>query len=68
MKIYSLFFTLLCDALYNVARQRAFNGSNTCVDVVDAWEKIMRLRSETERFNLDKQEVLLEALTCVSRL
>ena len=51
-----------------MARQRAFKGSNTCVDVVDAWEKIMRLRSETERFNLDKQEVLLEALTCVSRL
>ena len=67
-KGFSLFFTLLCYALYNVARQRAFKGSSTCVDVVNAWEKIMRLRSETERFNLDKQEVLLETLTCVSRL
>ncbi len=65
---FSLFFTLLCDELYNIARQRALKGDNTCVDVVNTWETMMRLRSETERFNLDKQEVLLEALTSVSRL
>ncbi|MBO6037724.1 MAG: DNA polymerase III subunit delta' [Acetobacter sp.] len=65
---FDLFFTLLCDDLQNMARQRALTGDNTCVNVVNAWDTIMRLRSESERFNLDKQETLFEALTCMSRL
>ncbi len=31
-----------------------------------AWEQIMRVHTETERFNLDKQEALIEAMTIAS--
>lgn len=63
---FNLFFSLLSDFLQERARQAARQGNAACVALADAWEAIMRLQSETERFNLDKQETLLEAMTIAS--
>ncbi|KDE20936.1 DNA polymerase III subunit delta' [Acetobacter aceti 1023] len=64
---FSLFFSLLSDTLQMQARQAARLGNPQCVALASAWEATMRKRAETERFNLDKQEALLEAMTIASR-
>ncbi|MFE8872927.1 DNA polymerase III subunit delta' [Acetobacter persici] len=63
---FNLFFSLLSDFLQERARSAARQGHAACVALADAWEAIMRLQGETERFNLDKQETLLEAMTIAS--
>lgn len=63
---FNLFFSLLSDFLQERARQAARQGHPSCVALASAWEAIMSLQSETERFNLDKQETLLEAMTIAS--
>ncbi|KXV62237.1 DNA polymerase III subunit delta' [Acetobacter orleanensis] len=63
---FNLFFSLLSDCLQERARLAARQGNPICTALADAWEAIMRLQSETERFNLDKQETLLEAMTIAS--
>lgn len=63
---FGLFFTLLSDQLQITARQAAQNGNARCMSLAAAWEQIMRVQSETERFNLDKQEALIEAMTIAS--
>ncbi|GBR59207.1 DNA polymerase III subunit delta' [Acetobacter senegalensis DSM 18889] len=64
---FSLFFSLLSDTLQIQARQAARQGNPQCVALANAWEATMRKHAETERFNLDKQEALLEAMTIASR-
>lgn len=63
---FNLFFSLLSDFLQARARLAARQGSATGAALAQAWEAIMRLHNETERFNLDKQETLLEAMTIAS--
>ncbi|MGG6428492.1 DNA polymerase III subunit delta' [Acetobacter ghanensis] len=63
---FSLFFALLSDQLQTTARQAAKAGSAQCMALAAAWEQIMRVHTETERFNLDKQEALIEAMTIAS--
>ena len=65
---FTLFFTLLSGHLQDNARQAALKGDAACSGLARAWEDILRLQAETERFNLDKQEALLEALTIASRV
>ncbi len=64
---FNLFFSLLSDFLQNRARQSARQGLNQSNALAQAWEAIMRLQGETERFNLDKQESLLQAMTIASK-
>ncbi|MFT8473711.1 MAG: DNA polymerase III subunit delta' [Acetobacter orientalis] len=64
---FNLFFSLLSDALQERARGAARQGLGVSVVFAQAWEAIMRLQAETERFNLDKQETLLEAMTIASK-
>ncbi len=63
---FALFFALLADQLQSAARQAAKAGSARCMVLATAWEQIMRVHTETERFNLDKQEALIEAMTIAS--
>ena len=63
---FGLFFSLLADQLQGAARQAAKAGSAQCMAFANAWEQIMRVHTETERFNLDKQEALIEAMTIAS--
>ncbi|MCP1241247.1 DNA polymerase III subunit delta' [Acetobacter lambici] len=63
---FGLFFALLADQLQSTARQAAKAGSSQCIALAAAWEQIMRVHTETERFNLDKQEALIEAMTIAS--
>ncbi|GBQ17206.1 hypothetical protein AA0482_1830 [Acetobacter cibinongensis NRIC 0482] len=64
---FNLFFSLLSDTLQECARTAARRGNAEAARFAQAWEAIMRLQSETERFNLDKQETLLEAMTIASK-
>lgn len=64
---FNLFFSLLSDTLQECARTAARKGVAEAARFAQAWEAIMRLQSETERFNLDKQETLLEAMTIASK-
>jgi DNA polymerase-3 subunit delta' len=63
---FGLFFALLADQLQSMARQAAKAGNRQCMALAAAWEQIMRVHTETERFNLDKQEALIEAMTIAS--
>lgn len=63
---FSLFFALLADQLQSTARHAAKAGNRQCMALAAAWEQIMRVHTETERFNLDKQEALIEAMTIAS--
>lgn len=63
---FGLFFTLLSDQMQTAARQAAQQGHVQCMALATAWEQIMRVQNETERFNLDKQEALIEAMTIAS--
>ena len=64
---FNLFFSMLSDALQERARGAARQGLGVSVVFAQAWEAIMRLQADTERFNLDKQETLLEAMTIASK-
>lgn len=64
---FDLFFSLLSDRLQAAARQAALSGSARGLASARAWEALVRLYGETERFNLDKQEALLEAMTIASQ-
>lgn len=64
---FNLFFSMLSDFLQNEARHCARQGQKQSASLAQTWEAIMRLQTETERFNLDKQETLLEAMTLVSK-
>jgi DNA polymerase-3 subunit delta' len=64
---FDLFFSLLSDRLQAAARQAALSGSAHGLASARAWEALVRLYGETERFNLDKQEALLEAMTIASQ-
>lgn len=63
---FTLFFALLADQLQSTARLAAKAGHGECMALATAWEQIMRVHTETERFNLDKQEALIEAMTIAS--
>jgi DNA polymerase-3 subunit delta' len=65
---FDLFFSLLSDRLQAAARQAALSGSAHGLASARAWETLVRLYGETERFNLDKQEALLEAMTIASQV
>lgn len=64
---FNLFFSLLSDCLQVRARAAALQGLAVSASFAQAWDAIMRLQAETERFNLDKQETLLEAMTIASK-
>lgn len=58
--VFALFFGLLGNALANAARSAPLaRGAH----LADVWHQIASLREQTERFNLDKQEAVIEALT-----
>lgn len=69
---FASFFDLLCDAISHKARALAASTDrvqNTdlrpaCLALL--WQDMMRLRAETEQFNLDKQQAVLTALARVS--
>ncbi|GBQ30433.1 DNA polymerase III subunit delta' [Gluconacetobacter azotocaptans DSM 13594] len=66
---FSVFFNLLCDAI-SVRTRDAVRGrtpSGASADrMVDLWRRLVHLRAETERFNLDKHQAILTGLTLVS--
>ncbi|AHI25766.1 DNA polymerase III subunit delta' [Komagataeibacter xylinus] len=69
---FSVFFDLLCDAISDRTRnlaldaERARAGDPHPARLALLWQDMVRLRAETERFNLDKQQALLTALARVS--
>ncbi|GBQ65688.1 DNA polymerase III subunit delta' [Komagataeibacter swingsii] len=69
---FSVFFDLLCDAISDRTRSlaldagRAGAGDPHPARLALLWQDMVRLRAETERFNLDKQQALLTALARVS--
>ncbi|WP_281649666.1 DNA polymerase III subunit delta' [Novacetimonas hansenii] len=72
---FSVFFDLLCDAISVRTREllRAPQGQGQSRDMrpermADAWQDLVRLRAETENFNLDKQQALLTALARVNAI
>lgn len=60
---FGLLFTLLGSALAQASRQAAEPGLARSVKLADAWERVMLIRRQTEQFNLDKQEAIIEALS-----
>ncbi|MFT9256587.1 MAG: DNA polymerase III subunit delta' [Acetobacter sp.] len=64
---FGLFFTLLSDRLQTAARAAALEGDARANTLAQAWEAIGQLHTQAERFNLDKQEALLEAMTIASQ-
>ncbi|WP_308721062.1 DNA polymerase III subunit delta' [Komagataeibacter xylinus] len=69
---FCVFFDLLCDAISQKARALAADTDRVqTADLRPArlallWQDMMRLRAETEQFNLDKQQAVLTALARVS--
>lgn len=69
---FSVFFDLLCNAISEKTRALACNsGPARMSDLRPArlallWQEMVRLRAETEQFNLDKQQAVLTALARVS--
>jgi DNA polymerase III subunit delta' len=69
---FPVFFDLLCDAISVRARAMARAGAAPpdapmpADRMVDLWRRLVHLRAETERFNLDKHQAILSGLTLVS--
>ncbi|MBE7729264.1 DNA polymerase III subunit delta', partial [Komagataeibacter sp. FXV3] len=69
---FSVFFDLLCDAISDRTRNLALRteqgreGDPHPARLALLWQDMVRLRAETEQFNLDKQQALLTALARVS--
>ncbi|GCE82888.1 DNA polymerase III subunit delta' [Komagataeibacter diospyri] len=69
---FSVFFDLLCDAISDRTRALALGaeqgreGDPLPARLALLWQDMVRLRAETEQFNLDKQQALLTALARVS--
>ncbi|WP_246495050.1 DNA polymerase III subunit delta' [Ameyamaea chiangmaiensis] len=62
------FFTLLCEGVSARARGAARDGrrDGEALRRVRQWDALNRIRSETERANLDKLQAVLSALTIMS--
>ncbi|WP_086643338.1 DNA polymerase III subunit delta' [Acetobacter sp. DsW_063] len=58
---FPLFFTLLANALASATRRAGRLEESAAL--AERWTNVGRIRSETERFNLDKQEAVIEALS-----
>ncbi|MBS0959591.1 DNA polymerase III subunit delta' [Acetobacter thailandicus] len=65
---FNLFFSLLSNALQEQARSSARQGLTKSVFFAKAWENVRRLQNETDHFNLDKQEALLEAMMIAGKV
>ncbi|KAB8124991.1 DNA polymerase III subunit delta' [Komagataeibacter medellinensis] len=71
---FCVFFDLLCDAISDRACDLARNtatphaGDLRPARMALLWQDMVRLRAETEQFNLDKQQALLTALARVSEI
>ncbi|GAB6966186.1 DNA polymerase III subunit delta' [Komagataeibacter kakiaceti JCM 25156] len=69
---FSVFFDLLCNAISEKTRDLARNAARARgSDLRPArlallWQDMVRLRAETEQFNLDRQQAVLTALARVS--
>ncbi|GAN96324.1 DNA polymerase III subunit delta' [Komagataeibacter europaeus NBRC 3261] len=69
---FSVFFDLLCDAISDRTRNMALGaergraGDPHPARLALLWQDMVRLRAETEQFNLDKQQAVLTALARVS--
>lgn len=59
---FGLFFGLLASALADVAKKSASRELGRAKKLVDSWEQVRRIERETLRFNLDRQEAVIEAL------
>jgi len=63
------FFTLLCDEVSSRARQSARSGDgSTAARLAALWDTLNRIRSETERSNLDKLQAVLSAVSTMSEI
>ncbi|POF64173.1 DNA polymerase III subunit delta' [Novacetimonas maltaceti] len=72
---FSVFFDLLCDAISTGTRELLGAPSHEGQPrdtrperMAGAWQDLVRLRAETENFNLDKQQALLSALARVNAI
>ncbi|PYD75867.1 DNA polymerase III subunit delta' [Novacetimonas pomaceti] len=72
---FSVFFDLLCDAISTrtreLLRQPRHEGpvrDRRPEHMARVWQDLVRLRAETENFNLDKQQALLTALARVNAI
>ncbi|GBR11370.1 DNA polymerase III subunit delta' [Acetobacter oeni] len=60
---FDLFFTLLGSAMVQTTRGIPPPDLSRSVKLAEAWEKVMTIRKQTEQFNLDKQEAMIEAMS-----
>ncbi|NHO31021.1 DNA polymerase III subunit delta' [Acetobacter fallax] len=60
---FGLFFTLLGSALVQASRNAVAPGLKRSVRMAEAWDQVATIRRQTEHFNLDKQEAIIEALS-----
>ena len=64
---FTTFLALLGDAISEETRQAArHGGSEPGADRLAAWQDLCRIRTETERFNLDRRQALLSSLSLLS--
>ncbi|MCQ8278676.1 DNA polymerase III subunit delta' [Acetobacteraceae bacterium KSS8] len=63
---FEAFLELLCGAISGRVRERARSGMRDGGDPTATWSAIRRLRTETDRFNLEKRQALLSGLALLN--